>query len=102
MIDDFLTNGANLTSSVSVVAADFDNDMDLDLMLSCAGAAINYPNKYYQNNGNGKFVEILNFGATGSKLGRSGALTTSAKRIAPSHTGGPTSTKTISSAGTTI
>ena len=28
--------------------------------------------------------------------------TTSAKRIAPSHTGGPTSTKTISSAGTTI
>lgn len=77
LIDDFLTNGANLTSSVSVVAADFDNDMDLDLMLSCAGAAINYPNKYYQNNGNGKFVEILNFGATGSKLGRSGALTTS-------------------------
>lgn len=74
--DNFLNSGDNLTSAVSVVAADFDNDMDLDLMLSCAGAAINYPNKYYQNRGNGVFDEILNFGATGSIQGRSGALTT--------------------------
>ena len=47
---------------VSGVAADFDNDMDLDLYLVCRGGAENLANKLYQNNGNGNFKEIANAG----------------------------------------
>lgn len=70
----FLTNDVNNTSAVSVVTADFDNDMDLDLILSCQGAAINYENRYYENDGNGFFRKLDGFGAAGSREGRSGTI----------------------------
>jgi hypothetical protein len=70
----FLTNDVNSTAAVSVVTADFDNDMDLDLILSCQGAAINYENRYYENDGNGFFRKLEGFGAAGSKEGRSGTI----------------------------
>jgi len=72
----FLTNAENLTASVSVVAGDFDNDMDLDLILACQGAALNYPNKYYENDGEGNFTLVEDFGALGSIMGRAGAVST--------------------------
>lgn len=72
----FMKSGSqNKSNCVSVVTADFDNDMDLDLILSCQGQAINYYNKYYVNDGQGKFTNVLNFGAEGSLIGRSGAVT---------------------------
>jgi hypothetical protein len=72
----FLTNAPNLTKTFSVVAADFDNDMDLDLILACRGSAVNYENRYYENDGNGNFSLIPDFGAKGSQLGRSGSIST--------------------------
>lgn len=74
--NDFLTNGENLTSSVSVVAGDFDNDMDLDLIIACVGEAMNYPNRYYENDGNANFTMVSGFGAEGSKYGRVSAIST--------------------------
>ena len=65
----------NKSNCVSVVTGDFDNDMDMDLVLSCQGQAINYANKYYTNDGTGKFTNVTNFGAEGSLSGRSGAIT---------------------------
>jgi hypothetical protein len=72
----FLTNAPNLTSGVSVVSADFDNDMDLDLLISCQGSSVNYPNRYYENDGNGKFALKVDFGAESAVGGRSGSITT--------------------------
>lgn len=74
--NDFLTNEANLTSAVSVVAGDFDNDMDLDLIVACVGEAMNYPNKYYENDGDANFKMVAGFGAEGSKFGRVSAIST--------------------------
>lgn len=71
---DFLLNDQNISTGVSVVAADFDNDMDEDLLISCQGAAVNYPNRYYENDGTGKFRLIENFGATSAIGGRSGSV----------------------------
>ncbi len=39
----------------SVVAGDFDNDMDEDLFLACTGGARNISNKVYVNDGRGVF-----------------------------------------------
>lgn len=72
----FLLNDQNLSSGVSVVAADFDNDMDLDLLISCQGSSVNYPNRYYENDGTGKFTLKLDFGAESAIGGRSGSITT--------------------------
>lgn len=72
----FLTNAENLSTGVSVVAADFDNDMDVDILISCQGSAVNYPNRYYENNGLGKFTLKSNFGAESAVGGRSGSITT--------------------------
>ena len=59
------------TSCGSVVAADFDNDMDLDLYLVCRGALDNRPNLLYENGGDGMFQEVPGAGgATGSTVGR--------------------------------
>ncbi|MBX7227725.1 MAG: FG-GAP-like repeat-containing protein, partial [Chitinophagales bacterium] len=69
------TGSPNKANCVSVVTADFDNDMDLDLLLSCQGQAVNYINKYYVNDGTGKFTNVTNFGAEGSLTGRSGGIT---------------------------
>lgn len=50
---------------VSVVAADFDNDMDVDLYMACRSAVGNLANKYFDNEGDGTFKEILNHGGEG-------------------------------------
>ena len=50
---------------ISVVAADFDNDMDQDLYLVCRDAVLNTPNLYYENDGSGVFTLSGTFGAEG-------------------------------------
>ena len=50
---------------VSVVTADFDNDMDLDLYMACREGASNLANKYFDNQGDGTFVEVFNHGGEG-------------------------------------
>jgi len=51
---------------VSAVAADFDNDMDLDLYMVCRGGVINIENRLYENQGAGTFVRVpLAGGAAG-------------------------------------
>ncbi len=50
----------------SVVAEDFDNDMDIDLYLVCRGMTENIVNRYYENLGNGTFREVTGFGAEGA------------------------------------
>ena len=49
----------------SVVAADFDNDMDLDLYMTCRTGVENLKNRYYDNQGNGTFVEVTSHGGEG-------------------------------------
>ena len=64
---------ANLVPSAceSVAAADFDNDMDIDLYLVCLGPFVNIPNILLENRGNGEFDPVpLAGGAEGSTLGR--------------------------------
>lgn len=50
---------------VSGVAADFDNDMDQDLYLVCRDGIDNLANRYFDNQGNGSFVEVLSHGGEG-------------------------------------
>ena len=58
------------TLAQSVVAGDFDNDMDLDLYLANAYPSFNRPNTLYDNQGNGTFVEVPQAGgAAGSTIG---------------------------------
>lgn len=58
------------TASWSVVAGDFDNDMDMDLYLVCAGLAQNLPNILMENDGNGHFTRVPEAGgAAGSQRG---------------------------------
>jgi len=52
-------------SCAGVVAADFDNDMDLDVYFSCRGGVENLPNRMYRNDGSGNFGRISNFGGEG-------------------------------------
>ncbi|MCY4567755.1 MAG: FG-GAP-like repeat-containing protein [Candidatus Poribacteria bacterium] len=60
----------------SVVAGDFDNDMDIDLYLVRSSTAENLPNHLYENKGDGTFVYILNAGgASGSRIGRGQSVT---------------------------
>ncbi len=63
------TNAAGLAepiSCISGVAADFDNDMDMDLYLACRSGAQNLPNRLYENRGNGVFdLRTLAGGAQG-------------------------------------
>lgn len=49
----------------SVVAADLDNDMDLDLYLGCRGGSHNLPNVVYENLGSGTFSRVSNSGGDG-------------------------------------
>lgn len=50
---------------VSVVAADFDNDMDVDLYMACRQGVTNLGNRYFDNQGDGSFVEVSNHGGEG-------------------------------------
>ncbi len=60
------------TACSSVVAGDFDNDMDMDLYLACSGPAQNLANILYENDGAGHFIEVPDAGgAMGSEQGRS-------------------------------
>lgn len=61
----------------SVVAEDFDNDMDVDVYLACAEPAANAPNVLLENLGAGEFRPVTGtFGARGTDLGRSDVVTT--------------------------
>lgn len=60
-------------SCVSAAAADFDNDMDIDLYFVCRGAVSNIENRYYENQGNGVFTQIATSGAEGP-VGLGGGL----------------------------
>jgi hypothetical protein len=53
----------------SVVAGDFDNDMDEDIFLACTGGAHNLANRLYMNNGNGTFSEVPRAGGAAGKTG---------------------------------
>ena len=46
-------------------AGDFDNDMDLDLYITCGRGSENIPNRLYLNNGSGSFTLQSNSGADG-------------------------------------
>ena len=55
----------------SLVAGDFDNDMDADLYFVCASAVANLPNLLFENDGDGHFTPVANAGgAAGSTVGR--------------------------------
>lgn len=57
-------------ASNSVVAGDFDNDMDVDLYVLASGPSTNLPNLYYENQGDGTFAVVENGnGASGTALG---------------------------------
>ncbi len=59
------------TSCYSIVAGDFDNDMDVDLYLTCTGPVANIKNRLLENNGKGDFRLVSDAGgAMGSELGR--------------------------------
>lgn len=68
-----ITASANLdtpTACESVVAADFDNDMDIDIYLICRGIVSNSPNRLLVNNGDGTFIDRVGAaGAAGSEVG---------------------------------
>ena len=60
-----------MTSCSSVASGDFDNDMDLDLYLVCAGSVENLPNILYENDGHANFTKVKNAGgAEGAMQGR--------------------------------
>ena len=60
-----------------VAAADFDNDMDVDLYLVTTGPAGNQPNILLENQGDGTFVPSPNAnGAEGTLLGSAGSVAT--------------------------
>jgi len=56
-------------SCVSVVAADFDNDMDEDLYLACRDDVVNSSNMILQNNGFGEFYMDTTGGGAGGPIG---------------------------------
>lgn len=61
----------------SVVAADFDNDTDIDLYLACTGPVENVPNILLKNDGKGNFSLVPNAGgAAGNQYGRAESVVT--------------------------
>ncbi|MBM9513504.1 FG-GAP-like repeat-containing protein [Desulfogranum marinum] len=79
----YIHNGANLEKQLaqysginqhlagrSVVAGDFDNDMDIDLYVVNSLKVMNTPNILLENDGTGVFTEVTNAGgAAGTTLG---------------------------------
>ena len=64
------------SSGRSVVAGDFDNDMDLDLYVVSTGPVENLPNLLYENLGNGTFAVVpAAAGAAGGNPGRGDNVT---------------------------
>jgi len=60
------------SACVSATAADFDNDMDLDVFMACTGAASNIQNMLFENDGHGAFSAVADAGgAAGTTVGRS-------------------------------
>ena len=53
----------------SVVAGDFDNDMDVDLYLACRTGSSNLPNILYRNQGNGTFTKVADAGGAIGPVG---------------------------------
>ena len=69
-LDHSIASGiTTLTSAQSVVAGDFDNDMDVDLYLANAYASFNLPNIFYDNQGDGSFIPVAVSGAEGTAIG---------------------------------
>lgn len=53
----------------SIIAADFDNDMDQDLFMACGQGTRNIPNRLFANNGFGVFTEVPNAAGAGGVTG---------------------------------
>ena len=53
----------------SVVAGDFDNDMDEDIFAACTAGSHNIANRLFMNNGGGKFTEVANAGGAAGLIG---------------------------------
>ncbi len=69
-----VNNSQYLNSTTSVVAEDFDNDMDIDIFLCNTLSTINKHNVILENDGNGNFTEISSFGGEGTLSGRGGTV----------------------------
>ena len=48
-----------------IAAADFDNDMDVDLYMACRSSISNFANRLYLNDGDGNFSLVENHGGEG-------------------------------------
>ena len=53
----------------SAAVADFDNDMNEDIFLSCTGGAANIANVVYRNDGDGTFTLVPNAGGAAGLIG---------------------------------
>ncbi len=54
---------------VAGVAADFDNDMDVDLYLACRNGVENIANRLFENDGSGYFTEVASAGGAAGAMG---------------------------------
>ena len=56
----------------SIVAADFDNDADIDLYIVCSAAGVNHRNRFMLNDGEGRFEALEDSGGAGGTSTGSG------------------------------
>ena len=71
-----VTTSFDAIDARSVVAGDFDNDMDVDLYVVRSSSISNFPNHLYENRGDGTFVQLAGAGgASGSTQGRGQSVT---------------------------
>ncbi len=68
--------GLNFTTEAfGATTGDFDNDMDLDIYLSCGIIGRNVANILLENDGTGRFTQVpLAAGADGSRMGSAGSV----------------------------